>query len=397
MILNAHSTINPSVHFARQGTSIFINNNSTPLAKLPAATFTIEVTPQGVLYLEQVPDLAGPTELYGDVEQRVERIMSTFDARPGNTGILLSGEKGSGKTLLARLLCVSGRRLGMPTIMLTKALPGDVLINFLKSVDQPYVLFIDEFEKMYSGRAKGDDSAQTSLLTLFDGSLATKRLTVVTCNDLWNVSSYMRNRPGRFFYHFEYDGLDEDFVRHYCSKNLKAQEHTDSVVALALMFNAFNFDMLQAVVEEMNRYGETAGEACRFLNVMPHRERMSWEVEDIEIKPAVLERWMNHMRVISSSTQEALDKMPESERKFTKVTGFFYDDDDGTNPLEEPISVNCTPYLKGAPLGQHGVELHPDEIVSFKGGRVEYESEEFGKLALVRKKKRTMNYNSLAF
>jgi len=39
------------------------------------------------------------------------------------------------------------------------------------------------------------------------------------------------------------------------------------VVAVSTMFEAFNFDMLQAVVEEMNRYNETPFEALKLLNV----------------------------------------------------------------------------------------------------------------------------------
>ena len=41
------------------------------------------------------------------------------------------------------------------------------------------------------------------------------------------------------------------------------------VIAVSSIFEAMNFDMLQAMVEEMNRYGETPQEVLQYLNVRP--------------------------------------------------------------------------------------------------------------------------------
>jgi hypothetical protein len=63
--------------------------------------------------------------------------------------------------------------------------------------------------------------------------------------------------------------LDEAFIREYCLENLAKPEPktVDTVVNISSVFAAFNFDMLKALVEEMNRYGETPQEAMRILNV----------------------------------------------------------------------------------------------------------------------------------
>jgi hypothetical protein len=79
----------------------------------------------------------------------------------------------------------------------------------------------------------------------------------------------MRNRPGRIFYNLEYKGLDAEFIREYCADNLKAQEHTDKIVGIAGTFDQFNFDMLKALVEEMNRFNESPQEAMQMLNAKP--------------------------------------------------------------------------------------------------------------------------------
>jgi hypothetical protein len=77
----------------------------------------------------------------------------------------------------------------------------------------------------------------------------------------------MRNRPGRIFYMVNFQGLDEAFIREYCADNLDDKSHTERIVNIASVFSAFNFDMLKAMIEEMNRYSESPQDAMRILNV----------------------------------------------------------------------------------------------------------------------------------
>jgi hypothetical protein len=57
----------------------------------------------------------------------------------------------------------------------------------------------------------------------------------------------------------------------YCTDNLKPelQKHTEKLCQIAALFAQFNFDMLKATVEEMNRYNEGPEDALRMLNVKP--------------------------------------------------------------------------------------------------------------------------------
>jgi hypothetical protein len=81
----------------------------------------------------------------------------------------------------------------------------------------------------------------------------------------------MRNRPGRLFYMLDYKGLDANFITEYCTDNLKPElkKHTEKLCQIAALFAQFNFDMLKATVEEMNRYDEAPEDALRMLNVKP--------------------------------------------------------------------------------------------------------------------------------
>jgi hypothetical protein len=66
--------------------------------------------------------------------------------------------------------------------------------------------------------------------------------------------------------------------------NLKATEHIHSICKIASMFDQFNFDMLKALVEEMNRYNETPQEALKFLNAKPEFSNEAKYDVDLQIK-----------------------------------------------------------------------------------------------------------------
>jgi hypothetical protein len=77
-----------------------------------------------------------------------------------------------------------------------------------------------------------------------------------------------------------FTGLDSEFIREYCEDNLKNKSHIDKLVSITSVFSAFNFDMLKATVEEMNRYDETPNQALTILNVKAEFDSgTSYEVE----------------------------------------------------------------------------------------------------------------------
>ncbi len=232
--------------------------------KLPAGNYTIKIPPMGDMYLEHIEDFTIPSKVYGDCLKNTDRIMRTFLDRPAATGVMLTGEKGSGKTLLTKNIATQlATQHDIPTIVINQPLCGENFNTFIQNIDQPCVILFDEFEKVY------DRDDQEKILTLLDGVFPSKKLFLITTNDKYRVDYHMRNRPGRIFYMMDFKGLEPNFITEYCEDNLKNTTHIDKIVNISTLFAEFNFDMLKALCEEMNRYNETPQEALKMLNAKP--------------------------------------------------------------------------------------------------------------------------------
>lgn len=228
---------------------------------LPGGIYLIGFSMDSGFYLETLPNFELPKKLYGDIEKKADRILATFDDRPKTTGVLLSGEKGSGKTLLTKTICEKAAKNGMPTLVVNNPFGGDRFNTFLQSITQPCVLLFDEFEKVY------DEDSQKGLLTLFDGIFTTKKLILLTTNDYVKVNSHLQNRPGRIYYNLEFNGLDMEFINEYGQDRLNNPNHLNGLNVVASLVKPMSFDILQAIVEECNRYDESPVKAMEMLNV----------------------------------------------------------------------------------------------------------------------------------
>lgn len=233
--------------------------------RLPVGNYIVKQDQFGNFFLETVDSFEIKGKKYGDNDRNRDRVFNTFMDRSSSTGVMLTGEKGSGKTLLAKSLAIKCAENDIPTILINQPWRGEAFNSLLQDISQPCMVLFDEFEKVY------DHDEQEEMLTLLDGVFPSKKLFLITCNDKWRVNTHMRNRPGRIFYMLDFKGLTQEFIREYCYDNLvdKSLSTIDSVVTVGSLFSEFNFDMLKALVEEMNRYGETAQEAMQMLNAKP--------------------------------------------------------------------------------------------------------------------------------
>ncbi len=256
---------------------------------LPVGTYTVGFDKMaGCFYLEQIDNFEIKGKIYGNATRNADRILNTFKDRSASTGVMLTGEKGSGKTLLTKQIAIDAANENIPTIVINQPWCGEGFNAFLQMIDQPTIVIFDEFEKVY------DRDDQEKMLTLLDGVYPSKKLFLLTCNDKWRVDQHMRNRPGRIFYMIDFKGLDTDFIREYCGDNLKAKQHIETICRIASLFSQFNFDMLKAMVEEMNRYNETPQEVLKLLNAKPEfsdesKYKVQLQVDGIDIKDDVVD------------------------------------------------------------------------------------------------------------
>ena len=230
---------------------------------LPIGQYVLRHNPMIGYYLEKSGSFTVPEKIFGDVEKRVQRVLKTYTHRNCNTGILLSGDKGSGKTMFARLLAIRAQEMGIPTVIVNDNFGNDVGLNkFLSDIEERCIIMFDEFEKTFD-----KDEDQNKVLTLFDGTYQSNKLFVLTANNTFKVSEFILNRPSRVYYHFRYSGIEEDFIREFCEYHLNDKSHIEAFVSLAKIIGKFNFDMLQALVLECNIHGESPQDVYQLMNI----------------------------------------------------------------------------------------------------------------------------------
>lgn len=237
---------------------------------LPLGTYTLEFNPdRNSFYLQQMDDFKPFGKVYGDYQATVDRIVNTFMSRSGNNlGVLLSGVKGSGKTLTAKMISVElAKRFGYATIIINKGYNTAELSGFLRSIDVPCMVLFDEFEKVYSYKKSDDNTSQSGLLDILDGVFESRKLFVMSCNDTDYINPYFFSRPGRIFYHFRYAGVTEEVIARYCDDNLRNPQWKREILRLSTFVRDMTFDILRAIVEESNRYNESPMSFIEKLNV----------------------------------------------------------------------------------------------------------------------------------
>lgn len=156
-----------------------------------------------------------------------KRIITYFNkANTNTTGVMLAGTKGTGKTVMAKILA---KESGLPIIVVNPDYPEGKLIKFFKSFTTPVCVLFDEVEKNFKTEY---------MLDFLDGvEKTTQKLVIMTCNNLNQVSQYMQDRCSRIRYLRRYSPdenaaflpmLADDFdiknkeeVVKFCKENIK--------------------------------------------------------------------------------------------------------------------------------------------------------------------------------
>ena len=213
---------------------------------LPAGFYTTATAP-GKVFLNETDPLTIPPKIYGDSTNRMNRIINSFKATDKNLGVLLYGESGSGKSLLAKQVCVELSK-EYPVIIV---LPEHVWIidKFIDNIDDRCVFFIDEFEKMFERT-----SDQSGLLSVVDGTSSKKNLFIFTANEKDMVNEYFFNRPSRIRYAYEYESLPDSIVLEVLEDLLDNKDRVQEIASVISYLKEPSFDVVCSIAKEANLY-----------------------------------------------------------------------------------------------------------------------------------------------
>lgn len=223
-------------------------------------------------YLERTEVKLAHGKIYGNSEKIAQHIIDAFgmNSSEKNLGVLLSGDKGLGKTLTCRLIIEKVFK-ERPIIMVSNYSPD--LSDFLSNI-KGCVILMDEFEKFMSGNANGSDneddqSKQEAILSILDGNTGCSgNLFLFTVNNLYRVDDNLKARPGRIKYHYRFKSETADVVREYCKDNLNNKENIENVVKALGSAGFVSMDIISAFVEELNNFpDETPEEALEIFNL----------------------------------------------------------------------------------------------------------------------------------
>jgi len=238
--------------------------------QLPTGVYTIKVPMMGPTCLEKIKDeFHFGYKLYGHNYPLVERVIKSYIHTDGNLGILLNGVKGTGKSVTAELICnKAADDLGMPVVLVNSQISN--LSEFLANIHQDIVVFIDEFEKVFSSTDEYGESYDKTqhVLTIMDGALKSKyrRLFVFTTNNKY-INDNLLQRPGRLRYVVEYKDLTKAVIEEIIDDMLVYKERRQECIDFISSLKLITVDIVKAIIQEVNIHNEDPKDFKDIFNV----------------------------------------------------------------------------------------------------------------------------------
>ena len=191
----------------------------------------------------------------------IHRVLNNFNSNKNNTtGVLLTGDKGTGKSVTAKVLA---EKANLPIIVINPDLEEKYLEEFFKEFDTPVCILFDEVDKNF-------DTKQ--MLTFLDGMHKTaKKLVIMTANDEDILSNYIKNRCSRIRYYRHYNMKDDakEYAELICEA--KGIENKDELVNFIVNnINHPSIDNISSFIDEViftKDWGLSLKEVLEFMNI----------------------------------------------------------------------------------------------------------------------------------
>lgn len=197
------------------------------------------------------PDFSMPKKIYETEEdiRFVNKVLNYYNkSEEGTVGVMLSGLKGSGKTVTAKNIALQSN---LPIILVDKGFRPSLfvkLFNRMSNIDACFMF--DEIDKL------GEDYDDDYLLKILDGANSSgKKLVLCTCNNTEDINEYLIDRCSRIRYWREFDELSTSMIQNILEDKLNDKNEvkplTDFIVE---NFAVISFDNIASFVDEVNEY-----------------------------------------------------------------------------------------------------------------------------------------------
>ena len=245
-----------------------VNGDFSTIDHLPLGVYNVGLSLEGWYLEKYAEEFTFDYKIYGLETEFCEHVIKTFENTTGNLGIMLTGTKGTGKTVTAKLLANAFK---LPVIIV-KDMGGNNqgMIEYFSSFNFDSILFFDEFEKNFSN----EDS---TILQIMDGvyNIGYRKIFLLTTNQM-TVNENLVGRPSRIRYVKKCGNLDLKTVRQYLDDNLKVKEAYQDLINYIDTLSISTIDILKSIVNEVNIHGiDGLTKAKEFFNVSTLEYRYS--------------------------------------------------------------------------------------------------------------------------
>ena len=253
-------SVNMEKKFLKVGNSVNFKFNTEGLEcdLTPGMVYNIKVDRYtDAISLEESSGLSLPSKVYCTQrdERFIDKVINSYNlSESGFTGVMLAGLKGSGKTVMAKVIA---NKSGLPIINIDKNIRPYILRNLVEKLGDTSVCFLfDELDKVL---ADYDDSV---LLQVLDGSdTKGKHMILFTCNDDDEISEYLIDRCSRIRYWREFYEMSPSIIMEVLNDKLKDKKEVKSLTDFIKdNFEVCSFDNIASFVKEANDYPTTTFE-----------------------------------------------------------------------------------------------------------------------------------------
>lgn len=237
-----------------------VEGDFSTVKAVPVGIYNIGLSMSG-WYLEKYADkFTFDYKIYGLQTEFCEHVLKTYKNTTGNFGIMLTGTKGTGKTVTAKILA---NYFNLPVIIVKDM--GDsnqAMIEFLSGFNFDCVLFFDEFEKNFSDK-------DSTILQIMDGvyNSGYRKIFLLTTNEM-TINENLVGRPSRIRYVRRFGNLDLKTVEEYLDDALEVPEARQELIDFIDTLTISTIDILKTIVNEVNIHGINGlMKAKEFFNV----------------------------------------------------------------------------------------------------------------------------------